>query len=584
MTAALRIAACLVAIAAAVDPAVTVDRALPPIVDVRMGRAAAADPRALDLRARLATSEDEAVRAHAGVPSAVVLIGAPDEASEGISQGVPVSFVELQAPAAQRVRIRRVNWPAPVLPGQTAVVVAELEAPRNPGASSVVTLEHQGIELARTRVQWAPDTPRQTAELAYAPPQAGVHALRVVVRPEGESGAAGAAAVDVAIVAVSRELRVLTYEPRPSWAAAFVRRVIESDAAFAPASLARTSRGIDVRGGTVPEHLTAAALQGFDAVVVGAPEALSEPEVQALEAFARVRGGAVVLLPDRRPSRAFLRLLPVARFDERLVDKPLLLQGASGVGIRATEFALPRDPGPDASIIAAARFGSVESPVIVSWPLGAGRLVFSGALDAWRYRAEGDGAFGRFWAGLAANLAAAAPRALQVSAQPALAAPGDRVTVRAVLRQTEWTRQGDRIELPPISASLIGSTGAQQPIRLWPTAEIGVFEGRVIAPAAGQFDVRAASGALTADATLVVAAGAQTAGASTADASRALARATGGVTVSSDDLGPLEAHLRALRPDPVPVTLRPMRSPWWMVAFAGTLCAEWALRRRRGDR
>jgi hypothetical protein len=28
--------------------------------------------------------------------------------------------------------------------------------------------------------------------------------------------------------------------------------------------------------------------------------------------------------------------------------------------------------------------------------------------------------------------------------------------------------------------------------------------------------------------------------------------------------------------------VHPMRSPWWVVAFAGLLCAELAIRRKRG--
>jgi hypothetical protein len=28
--------------------------------------------------------------------------------------------------------------------------------------------------------------------------------------------------------------------------------------------------------------------------------------------------------------------------------------------------------------------------------------------------------------------------------------------------------------------------------------------------------------------------------------------------------------------------VHPMRSPWWVVAFAVLLCGEWAIRRKRG--
>ena len=585
MTTGLRSVAVAVALAAIVDPAFSVQRSPAPIVDVRLGVGLASDPRAIEIRERILTFSDAggAGRERAGPPSAVVLIDPSPDTYEGLPEGLPVSVVELERRPEQAVRIRRVAAPAAVLPGQSAVVAAELEASGLAGQAAVVTLEHRGVELARVKVVWS-DGGRQTAELAYAPPDAGVHELRVAVRPDGNSEGTAFDAVDVAIIAATRELRVMTYEPRPSWAAAFVRRVIESDPVFAPGSLARASRGMDVRAGAAPGRLNAEALLDFDAVVIGAPEALSAVEVEAVETFARVRGGAVVFLPDRRPSGPYLRLLPVDRFDEVLIETPLALEGASPPGLKASEFAIPRDVDPGASVIGSARLQARVRPVVVSWPLGAGRLVFSGALDAWRYRGDDQSGFARFWSGLIGDLAASAPRALNVTVHPALAAPGDPVTVRATIRQTEWDSRGTAIELPPLGAALIAADGGQQPIRMWPAPETGVFEGRMAAPEAGRFDVRVSAGRLTADAPLITAGGVHTAARPANEAVRAIVQATGGVAVEASDLNALHAHLRALRPSAVPVPVWPMRSPWWIVGFAGPLCAEWALRRRRGDR
>jgi len=59
---------------------------------------------------------------------------------------------------------------------------------------------------------------------------------------------------------------------------------------------------------------------------------------------------------------------------------------------------------------------------------------------------------------------------------------------------------------------------------------------------------------------------------------------TGGVVVASSDLSPLVQHLLEIPRPSRRVAAHPMRSTWWMVAFAAALCAEWTLRRRRGLR
>lgn len=584
MTRALRTLAILIAVAAIVDPAFAVRRAQPPIVDVRVARAVSDLPHARDVQDRIRAMVEPTTTRSSDAPSAVVFIGSAADAVGRLPEGVPVSFVELVPTNADAIRIVRVTAPAVVLPGQVATVRAELEARGLAGRKSLVTLEQQGAELARVTVQWPAAGERQVAELAYAPPLAGVHELTVTAHSGEGAGNQAASAVDVALIVESRELRVLTFEPRPSWAAGFARRAVEADPVFASTMLARASRGIDVRAGEAPVRLTAAALEPFDAVIVGAPEALSGAEVEALAAFARIRGGAIVLLPDRRPSGPYVRLLPVDGFDEVLVEAPLTLQGSGSAALRATELALPRDLGRGASAIASVRLHDRVRPVIVSWPLGNGQLVFSGALDAWRYRADDGAAFARFWTGLVANLAAAAPRPLTLSVEPALARPGDPLTVRAAVRQTEWTAAEARIDLPAVGAVLIGEDGTQQQLRLWPTAETGVFEGRIMAERSGRFHVRASAGALSADAPVIIAEGARKAAPAGDERFRVIAAATGGVAVSASELGALDQHLRALSPSDSRVTTRPMRSGWWMVAFAGALCAEWGVRRRRGLR
>jgi hypothetical protein len=153
------------------------------------------------------------------------------------------------------------------------------------------------------------------------------------------------------------------------------------------------------------------------------------------------------------------------------------------------------------------------------------------------------------------------------------------VTVR--LRRTEF-EDVSTATLPFVSASIVDTTGRSEMVRLWPAAEPGSFEGSITASDAGRRNLRVtADTGATADAVLLV------------DPQASLRRGvrldgiperTGGVAVQATDLEPLVRHLASLpRPSHL-AAVHPMRSAWWMIPFAGTLCGEWLLRRRSGAR
>ncbi|HEX6972795.1 MAG TPA: hypothetical protein VF147_00255, partial [Vicinamibacterales bacterium] len=367
-------------------------------------------------------------------------------------------------------------------------------------------------------------------------------------------------------------LRVLTWEARPSWSVAFVRRALEADPVFETSSLVRNSRGLETATGTPPASLDAPALARFDVVVAGAPEELGRAEVAALDVFARERGGIVLLLPDRAPEGPYRTLLPASRFDEVLLQRGASLTADGARAITASEFALPRDEA--GQPIATLEHQGTRA-AITAWPRGNGLVVFSGALDAWRFRdADGD-RYATFWTALVASLALQAPQPLAVDVQPLVAAPGDPVTIRA--------RSSASGSAHSASATLVDAKGRAVPARLWPTAVAGEFEGTLDAPATGRYDVRVTGDAgLVSDAVLIVKAGARARHA--AEAPPWIAAATGGVAADAGDLASVEKFIKAM-PQPVERSqLFPMRSPWWIVPFTLALCAEWALRRRKGLR
>ena len=514
-------------------------------------------------------------------PAAIVLIGdAPPPAVP--VEGVPISTVSMAEELLPNVRLVQVDDPPPAAMRQAVIVDAEFEAIGMSGKTSVFVVQDRGTVVARTEHRWTGERERFRARLRYAPPVAGLHWLTVGAQPLDEERTAVDNAADASVLVVDRPLRVLAYEPRPSWNAAFVRRALEADRRFDVAALVRSSRGVMVRSGRAPAVLTSAALEDFDVITIGAPEELRATELDALSTFAYRRGGGVVFLPDRRPSGPYRDVLPAAEFEEVLLENPVPIAADISDDVRASELLLARRVRSSASTVAAIDRRGERAPVSVTWVHGAGQMVLWGALDAWRFRSDADGAFSRFWQATAADLAIAAPERVDVSISPRLAAPNERVVIRATVRSTEFAAEGARVVLPPVGAAVRHETGSEQPLRLWPTAESGVFEGETTAAEAGRHDVRVMAGASVGRAAFLVGKGLRRAIAEDPGALKLIAGSTGGVAVRGDEVATLEDYLRKLSRGSERTSVRPMRSLWWMVPFAGCLCAEWALRRRRG--
>jgi hypothetical protein len=198
---------------------------------------------------------------------------------------------------------------------------------------------------------------------------------------------------------------------------------------------------------------------------------------------------------------------------------------------------------------------------------------------------------------------------------PGVTRPGAEVQVIARVRRTEFEQSSDgTVRLPLVRAVVVRSEAlatATEPVRLWPTAVPGTFDGRFMPGGSGAYSIHVTAGRAEA-ADVVIRAGAPSArfvragveaGAPSArfvgagveaghaaprqgddEEARFIASATGGAVGTPDDLAPIVHHLRSLARSRVAETIHPMRSGWWTAPFALALCAEWALRRRRGDR
>jgi hypothetical protein len=568
----LRILAVAVAIGGVVDPTVQMERRVP--VPVRL-LADPEDPDAASAAARLQTALSGQVDlVERGSAAASVIVGTGG-AGGGVPGDGPVSVVALEE--APSVAIAEVPGTVSLTPGSTIDIPVVLRAVGLAGRTTVVLLEQDGVELARANQAWSRDG-AATVHLPYTAPVPG--ARRLTVRVESAPGEQRVRDNQAVLLATARarEARIAVVELRPSWSAGFVRRHLEQDSAFRVSSVLRTSRGIAWRSGE-PPAIQARQLSRFDVVIVGGPEELQRAELEALWQFAGRRGGTVVLLPDRFPTGPYRERLP-ARLTEQLLSEPRVLEPA---GILASEVvslpALPRA----AQVLATLG----RTPAIVSWPVGAGRVVFSGALDAWRYRADPKSRLAPFWRDELLSAALNAPPPVLLEVAPAVLRPGDVATVKVRLRRTEWedsAGQGGEIRLPAVEGRVSDPAGALEPIRLWPEVERGTFRGEASFATAGIHTIRVETGRGAAAEMTVLVDETAPARPRTLASVQDVPALTGGVSTVASQLDPVVEHLSALPHATSPVPVHPFRSPWWVWIFAGLLSGEWALRRRTGLR
>jgi hypothetical protein len=556
----LRSAALVVAIAGAIDPVVSASRRDRPVVSVLTAsrRDAALADRAASALGRNFTV---ARRPDAGA-TAVVVVGdrAPDDLAAGSARGFALIPAEPLAIEALGVSERA------ALQSRVPVTV-RLGAPA--GSALDLTLRVNGLVVDRATVRTS-KTGSASAVLAFAPTSAGLARLRV----EASAGSARAAA-DAATDVQPVRWRVLSFDPRPSWMSTFVRRALEDDSRFQLTARVATSPKAAAETGDPPASLEA-ALDGFDVVVVGAPDALGAADVARLEAFARA-GGIVCLLPDRVADGPVARLAGAGRWTARQLAAPVAvtLGGSRPGSLRASELAVPSLQA-GTSVLASAG----AQPLVWRSPLGSGAVVVSGALDAWRQRAADGDAFATFWQTLLGDAAESSRRLLDVRLGRRLFSTGDTLAVRVATG-----RAGPSASIDPPTARLDG-VGRTDAVRLW-LDRPGIFVGRGVAPSTpGVYRVIVRAPPAAGDPQEV---SAELLGADAIDApSRpallaAWASAHGGAAIAQGDVDALErALVDAVQPPRRPVREHPMRSPWWIWPFGLTLGAEWWLRRRRG--
>jgi hypothetical protein len=528
-----RAAAIAIAIAGVVDPAFSVTRpreAKITTVDLTLGGPI-----------------DHRVSCDPANPCVVIADGSKDaELPDDLTE--PVSLERVEKSESPNIAIRTVYAGSSAHLNAAGVVRVALEGRGVAGRTTEIRVHDGPIVIGTAAVEWKADG-TQTIDIPWWPLAAGARTLRVEA-----AAAAGEAVlfdnlVDVGADIGTEPVPVLFFDPRPSWNSTFVRRALEDDPRFLVQHHARVAPAIST--GTLAGRFDAPTLNQTSLLVVGAPDALTAADVDLIDRFVRVRGGTAILLPERVPEGPTLRL-----FDGRWVEELIVEPRAVGP-LRASELLRPRELRPLSVPIA---------PEIVATRAGAGRLIVSGAMDAWRHRDANAAAFDTFWRSLAAE-GAAHGRRLRVEFEDAIARPGARhsfvVRYRSMEPESTLTANATA-RCSPVSAD---RTGTAQAIRLWPSGAAGTFSG--------EFAVND-SQTCTVEARV-----------NDAQATAAVAVAASPAPIAHAVLENLEraVRLRAVgapaRPaETIRTTIHPMRSALWIIPFAGLLSIEWWLRRR----
>jgi hypothetical protein len=581
---ALRLTAVAIAIAAAIDPAVTSDRRGRPDVAV-FATDPARDSVLVNRVAEQLGSDFTVTRSPFSAAAATVLVGA----------GLPATTAELNAPvfavtpdeSTPSVRIFFAWIPQSMLLDSRNEVTVEVQTTGRANHSVTASLRVGNATVDQRTMTFGRGRSSRSTHLAFVPMSTGPALLRAVATVDGT---ALADSVDLATTVRDERWHVLFYDTRPSWQSTFVRRAVESDPRFDVTSRVVTSKNISTDLGAPPAALdNAGSLERYDAIVVGAPELLGDREVAGLEGYLRRRAGSVVLMLDEQPTGPFQRLPGVTNWKHNSDGKTTEIASLSNDStvLRAAELVWPAALPPRAATFALARAphpGSGENrpPIVWSIPVGAGTVTVSGALDAWRFRDSATSAFDDYWRYMIAGAAIASARPVSIELSQRVVAPGELVSVTVRLRDPG-------LQPLPTHASVTttiepATGGPDAAVTLWPTSAVGALQGTIRAPdQPGTYQAVAATDKDRAGTSLIVLPRARHDGLNDQIFLTDWVATRGGRAFGASQLSLLAAALRsAIHPTPRRERWHPLRSFWWLLPFALSLSAEWWLRRRRG--
>jgi len=502
--------------------------------------------------------------------------------------------------------------------GERVTLIAEADGRR---VGELVTTLPRSSEIARVQV------PLTTLE-------PGVRRISVRVQPLTDETVPQNNEMHAIVQVRGGPDRILYLEGEPRPELGFLRRAIATDSALQLVTLLRSAERKFLRLGVrdslelaegFPE--TRAELFEYRAVILGSLEAsfFSADQLRMLGEFVSRRGGALLAIGGRNAlaeggfrGTPVAEVLPVALDRAPLgadtpVEELTVTPTAAGrlapflrLGVSDSASAQEWDSIPPVTVVNAIgslragatallngqRAGGEAIPVLASQRFGRGTAYVFSPQDSWQWRmgasvAVESRAHETFWRQLARTLTEESPERLDIVVQPAIAAPGEPVSLRARLVDDGYLDMNDA----SVTATVVAPDGSQRDVPLeWSFGEDGLYTARYFTESAGLHTVRAI--AVRGRDTVVALPGAVLADDAGADVEQAEQRApllrriselTGGQYRPIADAAKLVDDVTYTESG---VTVRESLDLWDMplvlLILALLLATEWSLRRRRG--
>jgi len=351
----------------------------------------------------------------------------------------------------------------------------------------------------------------------------GISKVKVVAE-HGTGANKLTAELAMSVTVSERKLRVLMLDQRPRYEVRYLREAFKRDktitlhAYLAEGRWRRWGDGTDALVGPDRLPLTPSDLRDYDVIILGdlGPDTLRDTDLTNIDNAVRRGASGLVWLPGENGAIAGFAtgklggLLPVELPDAASISRGYLnggghtahrTQAAALLGLLdAGDIEWERLPAllGASPVIRAKPAAEVlvedqrQQPLVVSGVYGAGRSLFIGVDDTWRWRRNvGDRYLHRFHSQLLRFVASGrrlGNHSWRLFANPRRAVSGEPLTLNLT---PKGGREGS---LPDnVTVRLTAAGGQEQLLRLNPEGGVG-FAARVPAPAAGTWALEVASG------------------------------------------------------------------------------------------
>ena len=427
--------------------------------------------------------------------------------------------------------------------------------------------------------------------------------------------------------AVMQKRKLLLLDGRPRWEFRYLRNMFERDSQWeVNALVAGTELNTEWQHGDKAGQLPATreALFAYDLIGFGeVPAKLLKPEdLEWIKEFVGSRGGGLFFVDGQRgllreyAKGAFRSLFPVDWFDKapkelptglHLTDRgaafgPLRLAGDTSENaalwkqLKPPHWVAPAKLLPGSESLAEVVVGAQNVPAIVLRQFGAGKVLYMGLDETWRWRFDvADKYQDTFWHQLANAIMdppyAANSKFVALDAGAVNYQAGDTAEIRMHLRDD----QGRLITTghPVAAVSRAGKKIATIPLTADETGG-GAFRGKTAPLAPGRYEVRVDAGHLVpATGDMPVEFDVQRAGGDAAhelveltcneELLQQMARASGGEYYREEDAARLVNRLEPLSNGRIEESETILWQSWyWFSAVMILLTTEWILRKRTG--